>query len=115
VPSIAGSRTNTGGTAFAPYTVSLASSANVTEPNHVLDQGFTYKATEWWSIFGDYRYSHFTEDASAQFRSVAGTVVSRTAPNPNRAAAVKVARLIELSPPDRYWAAATGTSITMLP
>ena len=34
-------RSNTGGTTFAPYAVSVVSRADLTEPNHVLDEGFT--------------------------------------------------------------------------
>jgi hypothetical protein len=34
----------------------------VTEPNHVIDQGFTFKLTESWNLLTDYRYSRFTED-----------------------------------------------------
>jgi hypothetical protein len=69
-------RTNTGGTADALYAVSVSSRANVTEPNHVIDQGFTYKAREWWSLLLDYRYSRFVVDSNAQFRSVNGLVVA---------------------------------------
>jgi len=69
-------RTNSGGTTDAPYAVSLSSRANVTEPNHVIDQGFTYKFREWWSILLDYRYSRFTVNSDARFRSVTGLVVA---------------------------------------
>ena len=63
-------RTNAAGTTDAPYAVSLSTRANVTEPNHVIDQGFTYKVREWWSVLLDYRYSRFTVDSDAQFRTV---------------------------------------------
>jgi hypothetical protein len=69
-------RTNSGGTTDAPYAVSLSTTAKVTEPNHVIDQGFTYKAKEWWNILLDYRYSRFTVDSAAQFRSVNASVIS---------------------------------------
>jgi len=69
-------RTDSGGTTDAPYAVSLSTTAKVTEPNHVIDQGFTYKAKEWWSILLDYRYSRFTVDSAAQFRSVNASVIS---------------------------------------
>ncbi len=69
-------RTNSGGTTDAPYSVSLSTRAHVTEPNQVVDQGFTYKVNEWWSTMFDYRYSHFTVDSDAQFRSVNGTTVA---------------------------------------
>ncbi len=63
-------RTNTAGTAFAPYTVSMASSAKLTEPNHVLDQGATVTIKSWWSANVDYRYTRSTTNATADFRSV---------------------------------------------
>ena len=69
-------RTNTAGTADAPYSVSLSTRAQVTEPNQVLDQGFTYKVKEWWSTMFDYRYSHFTVDSNADFRSVNAAIVA---------------------------------------
>jgi hypothetical protein len=69
-------RTNSAGTAVASYLVSLSTRAQVTEPNQVLDQGLTYKVNEWWSTMFDYRYSHFTVDSDARFRSVNGTTVA---------------------------------------
>ncbi len=69
-------RTDSGGTVFAPYAVSLSTRAQVTEPNNVVDQGFTYKITEWWSALLDYRYSRFTADSTADFRSVNGATVA---------------------------------------
>src|SRR5205085_1189284 len=70
-------RTNTGGTTDAPYAVSFSTRAHDTEPNHVIDQGFSYKAKDWWSMLLDYRYSRFTVNSDAQFRSVNGTAVVR--------------------------------------
>ena len=72
-------RTNTAGSTDARYAVSLATSAHVVEPNNVIDQGFTYKITEWWSALLDYRYSRFTMDSTADYRSVnAATVATGT-------------------------------------
>jgi hypothetical protein len=68
-------RTNSGGTADAPFLVALSTQTNVTEPNQVVEQGFTYEIREWWNVLLDYRYSRFTMDSSAQFRSVNGTTV----------------------------------------
>jgi hypothetical protein len=68
-------RTNTAGTADASYAISLSTRAQVTEPNQVLDQGLTYKLNEWWSTMFDYRYTHFTVDSNADFRSVNGSTV----------------------------------------
>ncbi len=69
-------RTNTAGTADAAYLVSLSTRANVVEPNNVIDQGFTYKVNEWWDVLLDYRYSRFTMDTSADYRSVNAAVVA---------------------------------------
>ena len=69
-------RTNSGGTTDAPYLVTLSTRANDTEPNNVIDQGFTYNVKEWWNVLVDYRYSRFTVDSDAQFRSVNAGVVS---------------------------------------
>jgi len=69
-------RTDSGGTSFAPYAVSLSTRAQVTEPNNIIDQGFTYKITEWWSALLDYRYSRFTADSTANFRSLNGATVA---------------------------------------
>src|SRR5579863_10270851 len=72
-------RTNSGGTTDAPYSVAFTTSAHVVEPNNVIDQGFTYKVNEWWSLLLDYRYSRFTLDSTADYRSVnAATVATGT-------------------------------------
>jgi hypothetical protein len=68
--SMDGSARTSNAAVVAPYLVSLTTSARVTEPNHVVDQGFTYKINEWWNALLDYRYSQFMVDAAAQFRSV---------------------------------------------
>jgi opacity protein-like surface antigen len=63
-------RTNSAGTTFAPYTVAWDSRAQVTEPTHVLDEGFTLKVKDWWNLHADYRYSRFTVDSRATFHSL---------------------------------------------
>ena len=69
-------RTNAAGTADAAYLVSLSTRANVVEPNNVIDQGFTYKVNEWWNILLDYRYSRFTLDSTADYRSANAVTVA---------------------------------------
>jgi len=69
-------RTNTGGTTDAPYAVALSTPAQVVEPNNVIDQGFTYKVNEWWSLLLDYRYSRFTMDSTANYRNVNAPTVA---------------------------------------
>jgi hypothetical protein len=63
-------RSNTAGTAFAPYAVSAVSQANLKEPNHVLDQGFTFELNPAWNFHVDYRYARFNVDSEGTFRSV---------------------------------------------
>jgi len=50
-------------TTFTPFDVSQTDRAEVTEPNNVVDQGFTFRLTDKWNLLADYRYSRFTEDA----------------------------------------------------
>jgi len=64
------SRTSTA-SVVAPYAVSVRSRAHVTEPNHIVDQGFTIKPKEWWNLLLDYRYARLTTEATGEFRSVA--------------------------------------------
>ena len=66
-------RTNSAGTTDAPYAVSMNSRVQVTEPNHVIDQGFTYKVRDWWNVHADYRYSRFTADSRGMFHSLRDT------------------------------------------
>src|SRR5207253_241188 len=56
--------------ALAPYSVTQGGRATVTEPSHVLSQGFTYHIDDWWSVDLDYRYSRFTSDAVGSFQSL---------------------------------------------
>ena len=49
-------------TTFTRYAVSENDRAQVTEPNHVIDQGFTLRFAEGWNLLADYRYSRLTED-----------------------------------------------------
>ncbi|MEO8096658.1 MAG: hypothetical protein ABI811_03080 [Acidobacteriota bacterium] len=60
----------------APYSVSFSTRANVTEPNHVIDQGLSYQVKPWWDFTTDYRYTRFTVNSDAQFRSVNGATVA---------------------------------------
>jgi hypothetical protein len=47
---------------FTRYAVSQNDRGQVSEPNHVIDQGFTFKLNDSWNAHADYRYSRFTED-----------------------------------------------------
>jgi hypothetical protein len=73
---IGNARTNSGGTTFAPYTLSLNSRAHLSEPSHVIDQGLTLKIREWWNFYADYRYSRSTTDGFQNFGSVLNGIVT---------------------------------------
>jgi hypothetical protein len=62
-------RTNSTGTTVAPYSVTLADHANVSENTHVIDQGFTIEVTPQFNFHTDYRYLRFNIDSDAQFQS----------------------------------------------
>lgn len=69
-------RTNSGGTTDAAYAFSDVSHANNSEPTNILEQGFTYKLTEWWSVDAAYRYTRTSLDATGLFSSTAGTTLA---------------------------------------
>jgi hypothetical protein len=60
----------TTGTNVAPYTISMGSRSQLTEPNYVLDQGFTASLVEWSNFHADYRYNRFTERAVSHVRGL---------------------------------------------
>ena len=58
------------GTNPAAYSVSEDGRANVSEPNDILEQGFTYYVNKWWNLDLDYRYSRFTTRTDGVFTSL---------------------------------------------
>ncbi len=54
----------------AAYSVSETGRSEVTEPNHVFEQGFTYTIMPWWNIDGDYRFLRFTTSTEGVFSSL---------------------------------------------
>ncbi len=58
------------GTNPAPYAVSQSGRANVSEPNDILEQGFTYYVNKCWNLDVDYRYSRFTTSTDGVFTSL---------------------------------------------
>jgi len=56
--------------AQTPYSVSQSVRGTVSQPDHVLSQGFTYDINDWWSVSADYRYSHQTSHALGTFSSL---------------------------------------------
>lgn len=65
-------RTATNPDVFEPFSVSFDSRAQLTEPNHVLDEGFSLKIRDWWNLHFDYRHSRFTVDSIIDFHSADG-------------------------------------------
>ena len=51
------------GTTLGSYSVVEDDRGHVSEPNHVVDQGATFKLTNTWNLLADYRYSRFRQDA----------------------------------------------------
>jgi len=49
----------------APYAFSQSGRATVSQPSHVLTQGFTYEIQKWWDFDVDYRYLRFNSDSTA--------------------------------------------------
>lgn len=62
-------RTSSNPEIFEPYAVSYGSRAHLTEPNHVIDEGFSLKLTDWWNLHADYRHSRFNVDSMVEFHS----------------------------------------------
>jgi hypothetical protein len=53
-----------------PYAVSQSVRATVTEPDHIVSQGFTYDINSWWSVSADYRYTHQTSTGLGTLNSL---------------------------------------------
>jgi len=67
----------TTGTNVVPYSVTVSNRAEVSEPNHVIDQGLTAKLKEWLNFHADYRYARFSVESEARLHSVRdGTTVA---------------------------------------
>ena len=67
--------------ALAPYAVSEGGRAQVTEPGHIVNQGFTWYAKPWLSADVDYRYTRYTSEATSDVESTFNGVVSRGVDN----------------------------------
>jgi hypothetical protein len=52
------------------YSVSQTARAMVSEPNNIVEQGFTFKVKPWWDIDLDYRYSRFSTTTEGLFSSL---------------------------------------------
>ena len=78
-------RTNTGGTTFSAYDVTLTASGTVSSPNHILHQAITYRVTDHWAIDAEYRYARYATDAHGLLGSVLGSTFPTGSPGPARA------------------------------
>jgi hypothetical protein len=65
------------GAGTAPYAFTESGRATVTQPSHVLTQGFTYEIKNWWDFDVDYRYLRFTSEAT----SIHESLLNGTTPN----------------------------------
>ena len=55
---------------YAPYSVSQTGRINVSEPNNIVRQGFTFYVKPWWDIDLDYRYTRFTTTTEGTLTSL---------------------------------------------
>jgi hypothetical protein len=62
-------RTNAGGTTLSPYDVSVTARGDTSSPNHVMDQGVSYRLFDRAALDVDYRYSRFDTNATGQLGS----------------------------------------------
>jgi hypothetical protein len=53
-----------------PYSVSQTGRVMVSEPNNIIEQGFTFNVKPWWDIDLDYRYSRFATTTEGRFTSL---------------------------------------------
>jgi hypothetical protein len=54
----------------SPYAFSQNVRGTVTEPDHIINQGFTYDINNWWSVSADYRYTHQSSRGIGTFNSL---------------------------------------------
>ncbi len=69
-------RTNTAGTADAPYGFSESDRAIDSEPDNIVTQGFSYRVNDWFDVMTDYRYARTSLNSSGVFSSYNAGVVS---------------------------------------
>jgi hypothetical protein len=61
---------NDTGKTTGAYNVSESARATVSEPNDIVNQGFTFHIKPWWDADLNWRYDRFTTDAVGNFQSV---------------------------------------------
>jgi hypothetical protein len=62
--------TSATGNPNGPYAVSQSGRGTLSEPDNIIDQGFTFYIRKWLDMNVDYRYSRFTTDAVGNFTSL---------------------------------------------
>jgi hypothetical protein len=55
---------------YAPYAVSQTGRVKVSEPNNIVQQGFTFYVKPWWDMDLDYRYTRFTTSTEGTLTSL---------------------------------------------
>jgi hypothetical protein len=65
----AGRARTTNATTIVPFTASVLNQADLHEPNHIVDQGFSYAIRDNVNFHADYRYSRFTENNRVEYTS----------------------------------------------
>lgn len=65
---------------LAPYQVSQSGQSQVSEPQHVLDQGLTYTFNPGWNASLDYRLMRFSSHSSGTFTSLLNNSLATTVP-----------------------------------
>ena len=64
------------GSKYLPYTLSLNTRTDDTEPTHIVTQGITYDATGWMNVLVDYRYTNTAINATGTFESLFNSTLS---------------------------------------
>jgi hypothetical protein len=76
-------RTVNNGSTLAPYTLSLTSRSNLSEPNYEVTQGMTANVKPWWNLYADYRFTHTVVDGLDEFANIFNGTVSPNASTTN--------------------------------
>ena len=62
--------------ALASYSVAEGGRAQISEPGHIVNQGFTWRLNEAWAFNVDYRYTRYTSESVSDVQSVFNGVTS---------------------------------------
>ena len=67
-----------------PNTISQTGREMVSEPNNIVEQGFTFDVKPWWDIDVDYRYTRFTTSTTGAFGSLFNSTTATIAAADNQ-------------------------------